>query len=517
ALLKKFAGAGGMVIFAGQPDAVSGPAPAYVDGAASRECADFAQDCYKAMGSAAKLVKAAEMSGRRVSIVDENGHQIAPCLYQLREDKDAFYLYVCNTGQKDFGRTEGDSPVKDRTATFPYVCIDVFAEGKGQPLEVCPDTGNITAVGKSTAVGWTIETCLPRLGSRLLVLPKMKASGTFAAPRKLRDISRKKVNPARWAIQPSEDNVIVLDMPAWRIGSGKWQKPVEILKIDDAVRESLGVQKRGGRMTQPWARPPVKNPRSTTVTLRYSFEADALPSGPMCLAIEMPQTFSADINGSQLNMDADCGWWVDKSLRRIPLDLSAIRLGTNVVTLICSYSEVHPGLEMVYLLGRFGAKVSGTRVTMTKMPDTLRLGDYGRQGLAFYSGNLTYATKIRTQPRKGERLIVQVPKFEGTGVRVLVDGKPAGIIAWEPREVDITDFVTCDSATLGIEVIGHRRNSHGPLHTLPKEIFWFGPGEFRAKPFDRKVVYTKRQCYWSDDYVTVPVGLMQPPTLVTRK
>ena len=73
------------------------------------------------------------MSGRRVSIADENGNQIAPCLYQLREDEDALYLYVCNTGQKQFGKNEGDGPSKSRpAATFPHVRIDVFAEGKGR-------------------------------------------------------------------------------------------------------------------------------------------------------------------------------------------------------------------------------------------------------------------------------------------------------------------------------------------------------------------------------------------------
>jgi hypothetical protein len=511
-ILKKFAKAGGLVIFAED-------APQYVDAAISSDAADFAAGCYRASGSTTRLVKGAEMSGRRVSITDENGKQIAPCLYQLREDKDAWYLYVCNTGHKQFGAREGDDPVKDRTATFPHICIDVFAEGKGQPIEVCPDTGGMTIAGKTTAVGWTIQTSFVKLGSRLFILPKKKVSGTFisAAPKKLRDISKKTLRQAKWNIQLSEENVLVLDWPRYRIGDGKWQKADEILRVDTAVRESLGVQKRGGQMTQPWAREKIEKPRRATVTLEYSFGAAALPAGAMYLAIERPETFKAFINGQPVNMNAASGWWVDKSLRRIPLNPSQIRLGANTVTLICDYSELHSGLEMVYLLGQFGTKIADTQVTMTKRPDSLKLGDWGRQGLAFYSGNLCYTTKIGTKVRKGQRLIVQVPRFEGTAVRVLVDGKPAGIIAWEPHEVDITDFVTGDSATLGIEVIGHRRNSHGPLHTLPREISWFGPGEYRPKPFDRKATYTRRMSYWSNDYVTVTVGLMEAPRLVTRR
>jgi hypothetical protein len=509
--LRKFAKAGGLVVFATD-------APQLVDALPSSNAADFAMDCYRAAGNAARLVKGLEMSGRRVSVTDGSGRQIAPCLYQLREDRDAWYIFVCNTGQKDFGRMEKDGPVKDRTATFPQVRIDVFANGAGQPLEVCQDSGNIVAAsGKVTPVGWTINTSLAKLGSRLFILPKGKVKGRFEVVKNLRDVSKKTISHPKWDMQLSEENVLVLDWPKYRIGKGRWQKADEILRVDDAVRESMGVQKRGGRMTQPWAREKIEKPRRTVVTLEYSFEAAALPTGPTCLAIEMPQTFMACINGQELDMDSDCGWWVDKSLRRIPVDPGLFRLGTNTVTLICDYSELHPGLEMVYLLGGFGTKLQGTNITMTAKPDSLRLGDWGRQGLAFYSGNVCYSTKINARVRKGQRLFVQVPQFKGTAVRILVDGRPAGIIAWEPHEVDITDYVTGDSATLGIEVIGHRRNSHGPLHTLPRNISWFGPSEYRPKPFDRKVVYSRRLCYWTNDYVTVPAGLMEAPRLIIRR
>jgi len=507
-ILKKFARAGGLVIF------VDGAAE-YVDAKPSRDAADFATGCYNAGGSTLRLIKAAEMCGRRVSVTDQTGSQIASCLYGLREDKEAFYLYLCNTGHRHFGRREGDDAVKDRTAEFPNVRIDVLGSGKGAPLEVCPDTGSITLAGKVTASGWTISTSLPKLGSRLFILPKIKVSGTFIAPRRLRDVSSKTLKPAKWNFQLSEDNVLVLDCPRYRIGAGKWQKAQEILKVDDAVRESLGVQRRGGRMTQPWAREAVEKPRRTTVTFEYSFDAVALPAGPMYLALEMPQTFMALVNGHELDMDSDCGWWVDKSLRKIPLDPAAVKLGTNTVTLVCDYSELHPGLEIAYLLGRFGTKASGTRITMIKLPDSLRLGDWVRQGLAFYSGNLCYTTKINTKLRKGRRLIVQVPRFEGTAVRILIDGKPAGIIAWQPYEVDITDFVTGDSATLGIEVIGHRRNSHGPLHTIPQALHWTGPAEFRTKPKSQSD--RRARGFWSDDYVLVPVGLMEPPRMIVRQ
>jgi len=78
------------------------------------------------------------------------------------------------------------------------------------------------------------------------------------------------------------------------------------------------------------------------------------------------------------------------------------------------------------------------------MPVSLKLGNWVRQGLAFYSGSVGYRKTITTKLRKGQRLFVQVRNYHGVAVRILVNGKPAGIIAWEPEELDITKFIQND-------------------------------------------------------------------------
>ncbi len=104
--------------------------------------------------------------------------------------------------------------------------------------------------------------------------------------------------------------------------------------------------------------------------------------------------------------------------------------------------------------------------------------------------------------------MVQVPDYKGVAVRVLVDGRPAGVTAWDPPEVDITDFLPEAQGTveLRIEVIGHRRNSHGPLHHAELWPAWTGPGQFMT---------TGEQ--WTDGYGLVPCGLMAQPEIVARR
>jgi hypothetical protein len=80
-------------------------------------------------------------------------------------------------------------------------------------------------------------------------------------------------------------------------------------------------------------------------------------------------------------------------------------------------------------------------------------------------------------------------------VRVVVNGRTAGMIAGEPNEEDIC-----------VEVLGHRRNSHGLLHHAKKWLTWTGPAEFVPEGSD-----------WTDEYQLVPCGLMKPTIVVTRK
>jgi hypothetical protein len=501
ALLREFAAAGGTVVFAGQ-------AAAYVDALPSPAAAEFAAGCRRAPHKGKQLADAVATAARRISISDPAGAAIAPAIYCLREDRDAFYLFVVNTSR--LPRTGGadDVPARDRRAAFADVRIRGFAGCKGPPVELDAATGRLYAAEAApTADGWEIRTSLPRLASRLFVIPKKAGREAPARPKTLRDVRAEPVAPARWDISLSECNNVVLDRPRFKIGNGPWQGPEEILRVDCKVRDALGIAHRGGAMVQPWAQAKPGNPKRVGVSLAYAFDVQAIPSGELLVALERPELFRAAVNGAALSADAECGWWVDKSLRTLPVDPALLHVGANELTLECQYDCTHSGLEIIYLLGNFGTTVDGTQVTVTAPPQSLALGDWVGQGLAFYSGSVTYRQTVRPQVAAGQRLFVRVGDYRGVAVRVLVDGMAAGVIAWEPQELDITDLAAGrDQVELGVEVIGHRRNSHGPHHLNEKWPHWTGPGEYVAGP-DR----------WFDGYQLVPCGLMSPPELVVRE
>jgi hypothetical protein len=299
----------------------------------------------------------------------------------------------------------------------------------------------------------------------------------------------------------SEDNVMVLDRCRYRLRNGDWQMPMEVLRVDGEIRKVLGLVKG----VQPWARGKLKVPRTIPVELTYEFEVERVPSGAIWLAVERPASFEITLNGGAVDTNAEAGWWTDRSLRKLPLDPMLLRPGRNEIRLKILYPENFPGLEIVYLLGLFGVAVKGTKVSMTALPERLRVGDWCEQGLPFYSGNMAYCRTVQPGLEKGERAVVVVPDYRGVAVRVLVGGKSAGVVGWEPNEVDITDLLGDQPVELAIEVLGHRRNSHGPFHGKEKWPSGTGPGSYEYQADG-----------WFEGYQLVPCGLMQSPRLEFR-
>ncbi len=498
-LLKRFARAGGRVVFAGAE-------PRFVDGERTDRAVAFARACEKVSVRGNALTERLAHC-RRVSITDASGEQIGPALALLREDKENAYLFVCNTGHSDAQMKlpqQADAFVRDRHAAFDNVTIEGGVGFGGPPIELDPETGNqYAAQAKQVGDGWRIRTSLPALGSRLFVIPRRQQRARPDARPNVKPVSKKPL-AGTWDYELTEPNVFLLDWAELKIGKGRWQKQQHILLADYAIRDALEIPRRGGRMVQPWAREKEVNPVTTPVALRYTFEVKTRPARELFLAMEQPCHWKIRLNGNPVSTDAHAGWWVDQSCRKLPVSPAMLVDGENVLEMRCDYSAEGPDLEHVYLLGEFGVKLVDHHPVMTTLPAKLRVGDWVRQGLAFYSGSVIYRRKIKVGAlRKRQRVVVHVPDYRGSVVRVWGGGAEAGLLAWEPNTLDVTDCVHDGVLDLGIEVIAHRRNSHGPLQLKDRWPAWHGPDQF---------VIEHEQ---TPRYYTVPCGLMKAPVVET--
>jgi hypothetical protein len=505
-LLEKFREAGGRVVFAGKP-------AAYVEAIRDPGPAKLAERCARTSARGPKLAAALDPLCRRASITDAAGKEIAGVLYLLREDREGFRLFICNTGYtaaelQRLGFNE-DRRVCNRRAAWPTVRIQGFAECAGAPQEWDPSTGRRFAANATRMKRgpWEIVTDLPRLGSRLFVMPKAKVRESLPARPAFKSLRTLPLAAGAWEIGLSEKNVLVLDRAQYLIRGKAGKGEGEILRLDQRVRRALGVPARGSNMVQPWARRrQVGKKKSIPVALEYRIHVDVLPQEELLLGLESPHRFAIAINGRPVSLDAKRGWWVDPSLKLLALAPAWLRVGENRLRLETGYTE-DDGLEIVYLLGHFGVRIASGEARIVAAPERLKIGDWTRQGLPFYSGSVTYRRAVAAPKlAKGERLFVRVPEYRGVAARVLVDGKEAGFIGWEPAEADITDYVQGDAFELGIEVLSHRRNSHGPLHYAEKWPVFSSPWHFESEGKD-----------WSANWNLVPCGLMEMPGLEIRR
>lgn len=480
-LLESFRAAGGTVVFAGE-------APLLVDGFPDDSAALLAEYSLRVPHEEKPIIGALAPVIRDVSVTDAKGREIPSVLYQLRRTDSRHLLFLCNT---------------DRFNGFDQVTVTVRCAGK--VVEHDPATGGLSLIPSTKRDGWTtFRTKLPATGSRLFVFhtAPVKNIPLEAQWKTVRRASLKRFDCA----QLSEPNVLVLDFAEHRIGErGGFAPALEILKVDRRVRTSMRLPCRGGEMMQPWAREVSPESPRQMVMLRFAFQVNSLPQGSLSLAMETPGRFVTTLNGHYVNPDKDSGWWVDPCLRRIPIDNGHLLIGENLLECVTDFRE-DDNLEALYLLGDFGVELINGRPVMMGLRPPAGVGDWRDQQLPFYGGAVSYRYRIRTAAKPGERVVLQVAQLKGAMVRVLVNGREAGVAAWPPYEVDLTPHLDGDRHDLTLEVFGTRRNTFGPLHFADPNPPAIGPEHFVSEGED-----------WTDSYVLKPAGLLDHPVLMVQR
>lgn len=109
-----------------------------------------------------------------------------------------------------------------------------------------------------------------------------------------------------------------------------------------------------------------------------------------------------------------------------------------------------------YLIGDF--ELHGEPGSLKFTPETgkIKTGSWTEQGYPYYSGIGVYKQKVTLDNPKGCVLL----KMEKPAdmAEVIVNGKSAGVLPWEPWEVDITDFVKSGENEIEIRVANSLMN-----------------------------------------------------------
>ena len=470
--LKAFKKAGGKLVFAGET-------PTLLDARPSLEVRDFVKECECIQFNYNKIHSA--ISGSRdVDIISENGQRPDRYFYQLRKDGKYRWLFICNAKPVE----NPDIPREDK--------LRIFVRGVWKPTLYDTLTGEIHALSAEYDNGKTvISRSLYGHDSLLLLLEEGRARESEKSyeynVKKITELSQ----PVSFSL--SEPNSLVLDCAEYSFDGKEWNSRDEVLRIDNRFRELLGYPLRMEAWAQPWSVERQEEEKHI-LGLRYTFESE-VEVGDCYLALENISGTEIIVNGEAVKKETE-GYFVDKCIQKVKLP--AIKKGTNRIILYIDFNS-RTNVEWCYLLGSFGVSVAGSAAKLIDMPESINFGDYGSQGFPFYTGNIIYHNIINVDSGKYK---LDFSSYRSTVMKVFVDGKERGIVAFAPYTVDLGELEMGEHS-IDILCCGNRYNAFGALHNSDSSEKWHGPNSWRTE--GKK---------WSYEYQLREMGVLVTPRLI---
>lgn len=499
ALLGQFASRGGTIVFAGE-------IPRWVDASASDRAVALAARAPTVPWTRDDVVRAVRSAVTPPVTADYTDPADASrVLVQSRLLSDGILIAVHNTDRLPTGTIR----LRADVASVP----DITSPGECSIEAWDADTGTRRIVGRCAGPdGHVAELQLPAGGARFYVV-RQDADGEPEPPPRTREVgSGVERLPGPWTYQLSEPNVLVLDFAEWRLGTGAWHPAGEILAVDHAIRDELGLPRRGNEMIQPWyARVHGGGADNADcrgdVQLRFSFLIEELPDEPIRLALESPESFEIRLNGYAVDAQPTGERWVDACFAVVELPHDALAIGSNVIELAGEYTE-RSGCEACYLLGTFGvwverssdgepqtaASIADGRYHSPRigtMPEAIGLGNLVEQGLPFYGGEVLLGL-----PPATERALLRFSQVAAACL-VVDDASQTQVLPWAPYQTEIA------GGEITLRIVLTRRNTFGPLHQVPIRTAGYGPENF----------VTQGDAF-ADDYGLIGVGLGEAITIV---
>lgn len=431
---------------------------------------------------------------RIVSMTERSGREDRNLLYQLRRMDGEWVLFLVNNSR------DHSAAVDVVLAETPILSFGKNAEVQVKELGLLD--GGVKAVpSRKTEHGaLCFSAKLPPVGSAMYWITG-EASETVLEeePDKEQKSLEKQTLGNRFSYRLTHDNVLPLDMCRFRLGDNPWSEVMEVWQAQKQVRQILGMRQinlNGLEQRYKWVDIPHERDGEP---LQLSFGFVSEQGGEVLeLALETPEYFTMTFNGQVVSME-DCGWFLDKSFRRILLGTA--RKGENEILLSCAYRN-RMELENLYLVGTFG--VSEDR-RLTALPEKLQVGDWCRKGLKHYCGSVIYQMEYDYHKEGTHRVFFRLPKVKATALMLRLGDWELPIL-WNLTEpVEITPWLSEGKNLLELEVIASPRNMMGPFHSAEARPQNVHDASFCPKPEEY------HEGYWLVEY-----GILEEPEILAE-
>lgn len=468
--LKAFRAQGGALIFMGTP-------PKYTDAVPAQDGQKLASNSIQIPFDECSVLDALDCF-RDVEIWEEDGRRSAEYLYQMRLDQDCRWLFLAR-GVKHV-KKDLSCPKRLRIVirgAYAPVLYDTI-EGTTRELDYQIENGN-------TVIHHTLYASDSLLLQLKETSEQKRINITQTKEKVYQTDFRHMVSYRR-----EEPNVMLLDQAEFALDDGDFEPSEEILRLDNICRARLNWPSRMNDVAQPW----VMDDETIThkLTLRFTIHSQFEATGTY-LAAEDAEKLDISLNGIPVSNEI-AGFYVDKSIKTVALP--SLKSGTNQLIMTMPFGQT-TNTEWCYLLGEFNVQVSGCETLIVPPSSQIGFSSITNQGMPFYGGNLIYETEV--QLPAGE-LVIRAGCYRGSLIRVAVDGKDCGIIAYDPY-TQSAGPVTAGTHTITFTLYGNRFNTFGALHDI-ESAPWAGPDLWRTKD--------DRWCY---EYRLRETGILASPII----
>jgi hypothetical protein len=328
---------------------------------------------------------------------------------------------------------------------------------------------------RAAAGGVEISVDLPPAGSLLLFAGSQTSPGKPEAP-----LAERAVSPAGpLRVRRLAPNALRIDYCDLRLGSETYPD-LYFYRAADRVFRHFGFE------GNPWS---TAVQFKSTILDRNRFAPDSgfeavfhfeigagVDRSAIRAVVERPALWQVSVNGHAVSSRPG-EWWLDRAFGVYDAG-PYLNEGRNDLKLVARPMSVHHELEPVYLLGDFGVapQARGFRLVPAA---ALELGSWKQQNLPFYSDAVSYT---RTFPITAPgRYKVRLGRWRGAVAEVRVNGAVAGLIGWQPYEVEIPGGLNQGENRVEVIVYGSLKNLLGPHHGKINRGLT-GPASFRVAP-----------------------------------
>ncbi len=219
--------------------------------------------------------------------------------------------------------------------------------------------------------------------------------------------------------------------------------------------------------------------------------------------VERPELWQVSINGNVVS-EKEGSYWIAKEFPQYDIG-KFLKPGKNTLAIKASIMHILAEVMPVYLLGDFlvtpaqkGFEISGGEIT--------ELGSWQHLGLPFYSQKVAYSQKIDISKAANARYEVRLPQWKGTIAEVWVNGKNAGLIAWHPNSLDVSEWIGEGENEITVKVTGSLKNTFGFFYH-DNNSWIHGPHSWNGAPDEIPA---------ASDYYLMDYGLYEPFVVVQR-